>query len=553
MAASPSSPVARTDLAIVALAALWLLAWRALLDTPWGFAPVPAAGGLVSVGIVCNPGDTFSYLSWVQQYHHGAPLAGLLYTTEPHAPLLWLFPLWLVGKVAAVTGWSVIGTYNAAGVVGAMAAGYCFLRAAAALRLPPSARQWAAVALLLGSGGSWLWHLAHKFGWAPRADGSDLFFLDLFPATALLAYAYHALGLALLAALWWCATEFDSHRLAGDAATRWLLGMMASGLLLGFSRPYEPLAFLGAWWLKAGWHLLHRHRQPAEWRSAAATGVLLAAALIPGIGWTAWVSTQPVWSGFAHESLALGLNRTAWVWGLGGWAVLAALGWGPAWRAGPRLAVLPGAASVLLALVLFGLGSAHAKLASGLMFGPCLLAGWGAARLVTAAGRLPGPIRVGVCGLSLAALLGVPSLFMNLNAIKLSGPALVDADLLALAQQIPFAAGGAAPVVLTDATSGGILPGLIGARVWVGHWSLSGHYQAKVARLRAAGLDPAFPPADPVSAGTACAAILADAPFDYALLDRRCANVLILLAARGWQPVAATARWSLFRAPSPHP
>jgi hypothetical protein len=551
MSASQPARSGPAEFVIVGLTAAWLLVWRVVLDTPWGFTPVPASGGLVNVGIVCNPGDSWSYLSWVQQYSHGTNLAGLLYTTEPHAPLLWLFPLWLVGRFTACTGLSVIGTYNAAGIIGAMAAVFCFLRAATALRLPPSARHWAAVAFVLGSGGSWLWHLAHKLGWAPPADGSDLFFLDLFPSTALIDYAYHALGLGLLAGLWWSTTQLESRRLAAESTAPWLGAMLATALLLGFSRPYEPLAFLGAWLLKTGWHGLHRRREPAVWRNSAAIAALLFLALAPGIGWTLWVSTQPVWSAFARESQTLGLDRTAWLWGLGGWAIFVALGVGPARRADARLAVLPLAACLLLAAIMFGLGSAHAKLASGLIFGPLLFAGWGAARIVAATGRLPGIIRIGGTGLALSALLGIASLFMNLNAIKLRGPALVDSELITLARRLPFVPGHPPPAVLTDAETGAILPGLVGARVWAGHWALTPQYQTKAARLRLAGLDPQTRPTDSTAAGPALAGILTDTRFDYALLDRRCAPAIASLAAHGWHSFAATARWNLLQAPSP--
>jgi len=544
---TPARP--RHDWVLVGLSGLWLLGWRLVLDTPWGFDPVPTSGGLVNVGIAYNAGDTWSYLSWVQQYYHGANLAGLNYTTEPHAPLLWLFPLWLIGKTAAVTGLSVLGTYNAAGVVGTMAAVYCLLRVATALGLPVSARHWTAVAFLLGSGGSWLWHAAHKLGLAPPAHGGDLFFLDLFPSTALIAYAYHAVGLALLAALWWTITELESRRLGGQPAARWLAATAVLALLLGFSRPYEPVAFLGAWGLKTAWHWIRRKQQPTAWRSSLACGVLLGLCLFPGIGWALWVSTQPVWSTFARESLALGLDRTAWLWTFAGWAGLVALGVGPALRADARRAVLPVAATVLLGLILFGLGSAQAKLASGLILGPILLAGWGAARLVSVAHRLPAWLQVASGGLLLSGLLGIGSLFMNLNAMKLEGPALVDADLVALARRLPFDHTRPAPVVLTDAATGALLPGMTGARVWVGHWSLSGHYQAKVARLRLAGLDPQVRPLAPARTADALTGILSDAAFDYALLDRRCVAALAFLRGHEWQPVEQTPRWSLLRAP----
>ena len=551
-AARPAS-LGSAGLIAMGLTGLWLLFWRWMLDTPWGFAPVPSSGGLLNIGIACNPGDTWSYLSWVQQYYHGNNLAGLIYTTEPHAARLCLFPLWLIGKIAAWTGLSVIGIYNTAGLIGAMAAVGFFLRAAVALGLPPSARHWAAVAFVTGSGGSWLWHLAHKFAGASPANGGDLVFLDLFPSTTLVAYAYHAVGLALLAALWWTTTELETRRLAGDQARPWLLTTAGVALLLGFSRPYEPVAFLGAWALKTAWHGCQRRREPAQWKNSLTIGSLLFLALAPGIGWSVWVSTQPVWSTFARESLTLGLDRTTWLCTLLGWIVLVILGIGPARRADARLVVLPLSASLLMGIILLGIGPTQAKLASGLILGPLLLAGWGAGRLIAATARFPVLFRIGVCGPTLGALFGIASLFMNLNALKLSGPALVDAELVAIAGHLAAVDRDSPPVVLTDVETGAVLPGLVGVRVWVGHWSLSNHYQAKVGRLRLAGLDPETRPTNAAGAARALNDILADTRFDYALIDRRCANALTVLTRHGWQLLERTGRWSLLQAPPSSP
>jgi hypothetical protein len=549
---NPFRPGPSSDLVAVLLAALWLLGWRAALDIPWGFKPVADSFGSMNVGIVHNPGDAWSYLSWAQQYRHGQNLAGLIYTTEPHSSLLWLFPLWLIGKLAAWTGWPILGVYNVAGLAGAMAAVYFLRRAASALRLPASARDWATVALVLGSGGTWLCQIACKLGWTSQAQGADRIFLDLFPSTAFVAYAYHATGLALLAGLWWSATEFENRLYARAPYRSWLYATAAFALLLGFSRPYEPVAFLGAWLGKTGWHWLGRHRDQGAWRSAAWVAFVLGFALLPGIGWSAWISRQPGWSSFANAALTLGISRWAWSWALAGWVVLVALGLGPAWRANARLAALPVAASVLGA-VLLGLLPAHTKLASGLILGPIVLAGWGTARLVAATGRLPGLIRVSGAAIVVSALLGTWSLAQNLNDFLLRGPALIDAELVALAQKIPVDSG-QPPIVLTDAETGIVLPGLIGAGVWAGHWSLSLDHSTKVAQLKQAGLDPhETAPENPAVVAAALEAVLARAHFDYALLDNRCRSTRAALIARNWQLLEANPRWSLLRAPHPSP
>jgi len=537
----------RADFIAVVLAGLWLVFWRAILGTPWSPERITASGGLLETGILYNSTDTWSYLSWVQQYHHGAGLAGLLYTTEPHSALLWLFPLWIVGQTAAWTAFPVIGVYNVAGLFGAMATVCLFRHAARALSLPSSACNWATLALVTGSGGSWLWHLAHKLHLAPPANGGDLFFFDLFPSTAFLAYSYHAMGLALLAGLWWTSTETETRLSSGEKPGRWIVAMIGFALLLGFSRPYEPVAFMGAWGLKTAWHYLNRRSEPLAWKPAVQVSFLLAAALIPGIGWTGWVSRQPVWATFANQSLTLGLSRTAWLWTLLGWGILAAIGAPSAWRSDRRLAILPLTATGLLAAILIGLGSSYTKLSSGLTYGPIFLAGWGAVRLVAVTVRLPKLIQVPLVGLGLGALLGCASFYMAVNTITLNGSTLIESDLARLAGQLPHISGNAPVTVLTDGDTGTILPGLVGARVWVGHWSLSPHYKEKIARLREAGLDPQHPPSDTAAAQVALDAILADSRFDYALFDHRCRGPIDWLSAHGWEPVSTTPTWVLLQ------
>jgi hypothetical protein len=537
----------RADLIAVLLTGLWLVFWRAALDTSWGLGTDIVANGAIKTSVLYNPIDTCCYLSFVQQYFHGDGLAGLLYTTEPHAALLWLFPLWLVGHAAAWTGLPVLGTYNVIGLLAAMVAVFLFRRAAGAFRLSRSACNWTTLALVAGSGGSWLWHLAHKLHLASPSDGGDLYFFDLFPSTTFLTYAYHSIGFAVLAGLWWSATETENRLVGGLKAHGWIAATTVFALLLGFSRPYEPIAFLAAWTLKTAWHGLHRKRRPEEWKAALIIALLIGAALAAGIGRTIWVSRQPVWSSFANDALALGLPRSTWVWTLAGWGVLAALGAPLAWKTDRRLAILPLAATGLLAFILIGLGSGYTKLASGLMIGPILLSGWGAMRLIAATGRLPKLLQVATASVTLGGLLGLPTFYMAINTIRLRSPAGLDAQMVTLARQLPHTLGRPPVIVLTDGETGTILPGLFGVRVWVGHWSLSPHYKTKIARLREAGLDPQNLSADTATTHAALRDVVADAPFDYALLDRRCHGAIDWLRETGWENVSTTPDWVLLR------
>jgi hypothetical protein len=346
--------------------------------------------------------------------------------------------------------------------------------------------------------------------------------------------------------LWWSATELENRLYATTAVLPWVIAASAGALLLSFSRPYEPAAFLGAWGLKTGWHWLNRRHDPAAWHSAFVVGVVLFLSLAPGIGYALWVSRQPVWSTFANQALTLQLPRMAWLWTLGGWGVLVVLGTGPALRADARRAVLPLSASLLLVVILLGLNGGYTKLASGLLLGPIFLAGWGATQLIAIASRLPVLARIGFSAAALAALTGIPSLCLNFNVIALNGPVRNDAGVVALAQKIPVETGRPPPTVLTDVETGSFLPGLIGSRVWVGHWSLSPHFERKAAQLK---LATRINSTGQTSSAVALDGVLADAHFDYALVQRQSRPVLTELSARGWTLLENTSRWSLLRAP----
>ena len=138
------------------------------------------------------------------------------------------------------------------------------------------------------------------------------------------------------------------------------------------------------------------------------------------------------------------------------------------------------------------------------------------------------------------------TLCLDLNVIALNGPVLIDADFIALAHKIPVEDGQPPPTVLTDVETGSILPGLIGSRVWVGHWSLSPHFERKSAQLK---LATRINSNDQTSSAIALNAVLADAHFDYALLQRQSRPVLTELSARGWTLLENSTRWSLLQAP----
>lgn len=541
----------REDIYTCALTALWLLLARFALGASWGLFPEVSSTSTVDAGILHNANDTWFYLSIAQQYSQGAGLAGDLYTTEPHSALLWALPLWVVGLGSRLTDLPIVGVYNVAGLVGALIAVFAFRRVAWNLDLPRAARNISTAALVFGTGSAWLIDVRNPTELIPRLTRPEMFFLDLFPSTAFLTYPYHSFGLALLCTLWWRTACLETRLLSGQFPRSEVAVVGGLALLMAFSRPYEPLAFFAAWSVKTLWHFIQRKSDPAAWRISYRVALLLGITLVPGIVWSGWTATRPVWSGFASAALSLGVQFKAhsWLVCLAGLTVLGLIGAHRAWRANPRAAVLPVSACGLVFTILVLFGSGQAKLASGLLLGPMLLAGWAGHALWEASARSGRAARAGLV-LLVVVLLGAPSAALNFASIRALRPPPLDEPLVRLAQTIPRSS--LPSVVLTSPRLGEILPGLVGARVFAGHWALTDNFRAKANRLATAGLVPDKQPATVAEMKLALDHLVAEVAFDFALLEPATPALEHLIACR-WTPVAHVKQWTLLAAPARPP
>lgn len=547
-ASSPARQPWISDVWAIALTMIWLVSIRTLLGVPWGWETLPGEGDLLP-GIAFNAGDTWFYLSLVVQYAEGYNGAELIYTTEAHPGLLWIFPLWLMGITTALTGCPPLFVYNVSGVVGAMAAVFAFRRVTRLIVSSASACDWATAIMIIGSGGSWVWHLVHGWSGLPALTGGEFAFLDFLPATTFLAYPYHAISGALLASLWWSVTVFEQRSLAGQSV-KLQIGLIAGcAMILTFSRPYEPLAFSAAYGIKMALAWSRRRTDPAVWTSCRNTTAILAFGLAPGVAWTAFVSTQPIWSGFAQRALALGLPRSEWLTGFGFLWLAAAVAAPRLYRLPHLRGLLPLCATLLSAGFLLGFGNSGVKLSSGLPLGVTIAAGVGLALVIETINRhvTQQTGRV-VFGLAAAVLvLGTPSLHLNLLAIRLSATKPVEAELSALMQWIPPQTGDRRTTVLTDTNTGLILPGWLGLRVFAGHWGLTHNFKTKEAQIRAAGLDPERQSPTTGNLRENLTQLLQEADVDYVIIDTRCEQALTILPSLHWDVWKANTRWVALR------
>lgn len=526
-------------LALLLLAAL--VAARAWLACGWGGGPVPRPDGSVAYGVAFNANDNLSYAAWAQQASLGRLTFQVLYDTEPHRALM-LNPFFLaVGAAARLAGVHPLLVLNLCGLLAAPLAVIVLFFAARALGLAPRGALLAAWLAAFGSGLSWLTFLLRSRLGLPAPLGADfcgvLGYYDLFPSTAFLAYPYHAVGFALLAAALWAVASAERALTQGRLSIKRLAPVVLAAAALAATRPYEPVALMLCYF---AYSALGQFRRAPEARARWSILAALALGAGPFLAYSAWVALQPVWSQFARASLTLGGERAYWLVGFGLFWPLALVA---AWIAyhsqashspNPARLGLPLIWAALLAFLLLALNSSQTKLAAGGFLSLALLAGHACDRLFARIARLPPPRRTFYTILSLMALLSMSgSLFKSIPYFRRVVPS-APAELIQAARAIRAASGDRIPTVLASWNDGKLLPGLAGVRVYAGHEAFTLQSAEKIQTLIIAGLQPDpntrawRPDANPVALNQ----LLAQSPtFDF-ILTRADAPAAPLLLSR---------------------
>jgi hypothetical protein len=528
---------------LLALQAGWLAAARLVTKVGWGFGPRELPHAMVAPGWMTNLTDSLGYSTFLQQARWGEFGTSLLYTTTPH-PAAYFNPLLFgLGKLAALTdtrpeAWLIL--------VGVLAA----LLGTTALYLLGHLMGGRTVALasafigVFGSGWTWIQRLAGKvLGW-DHYHGADLRFMDLLPSSAGIFQPLHTVGLAFMAWILWLLLTLETN--PPDRASGRREAMLAFlSLLLGWIRPYEPAVLLAIYglYVAAGWVA----REPVTRRRLRWLAILVAS-VFPGLAYASWLAIQPVWNILSTVSLTLAHERYFWLQGFGGLWVAGAVGaW--LWRrsVGPaRLAVIW---YVTAAVLLLGLNISHTKLLSGCGLALALVSGRAIAGVWDTLKPHGRPMRTVLA--TAGALLffaGPGSLIFAIRESCLDTPR-IEAGLWHIAGRIRADYPAGIPTVLTENVSGGMLPGIIGARIFAGHWVLTDDGENKQARLRAAGLEPDSPRGNPAATLAALRSLLRDSRADYLLLRQEVPAAEVIAQLPTLRPLAAQDGWLLFACP----
>jgi hypothetical protein len=211
-----------------------------------------------------------------------------------------------------------------------------------------------------------------------------------------------------------------------------------------------------------------------------------------GLAYNFWVASQPVWADFAQASLSLRRDRVYWLIGYG---LLLGPALAGAWRllredATHRLA-WAGWASLGLFVLLLAINTERTRIVNGAQLPVALAAGLGAAWWLARLRRSEGRRRLALA----AATAAYGLLLVSTDVAAVAGgfgSRTVDGSLYLAAKhaQDASAEAGAPAVVLCDYETGALLPGLLGIRVFAGHWALTPDFAKRRDRLAEAGLDP---------------------------------------------------------------
>jgi hypothetical protein len=339
----------------------WVAAWSSvallLASVPYLVGAALSGPEVRFGGAVYGTADVYSYLAKMRQGAGGAWLFHIPYTPESHpATAIYLYYL-LLGKLAALSGLSLVVTYHLARVAcGALllAAGYDFLAHYVARPI----RRVAFLFLAFSSGLGWLLLLLGHGAWLGTVP-LDLLSPEAYPF--LTNYLLPHLALATAALLWGVTRVADR---AAQGNWKAALGGGSAFFLVALIGPFYvlvPYAVLGADWLLTAL----RRRKPG-WRALGwivLSGLPAAAVLLYD---AYYFTVDPVYRAWAAQNVIQSLPPLHYVAGYLLSGTLAALGiWWVARRRRLPAFQLPLAWAAIAPLLLYVPFSAQRRLIIG--------------------------------------------------------------------------------------------------------------------------------------------------------------------------------------------
>jgi len=443
----------------------WVAAWGAAIllvtSLPYLYGALLSTPQNQFGGFVLGVEDGNSYLAKMRLGATGSWQFHLFYTSEPHAGAYLLLFHILLGKLARLSGLSLILAYHLARLAcGGLLLGtvYCFAAFFTRLR--------------------WLVMLT---GLLPQL-GLPLDFYSPEAFAFLMLFGLPHLSLALACTLWailWLLMAWERQRLAYAGAAA--LALTVAALVAAFY-PGVAVAVIGAalllraWWAGSVWGI-GRELGLAALASFPAALVALYNAYV--------FSTNPIFKAWSEQNLILSPAPVHYLLSFGPLLALALVGAAGEWRAASaRSRLLIGWCAVvpLLVYVPFNL---ERRMALGVQVPLALLAGLGLWRWLggldgARSGRPGIGWRIAATGLVVLLSLSNLTILAGVSLeVSRRAPPIFQPGWLVNAADWLGAHAGADQVVLASRPSGNALPTRMGARVFLGHASETAYSEAK--------------------------------------------------------------------------
>lgn len=458
--------------------------WGGVQDAPSGVKVSPE----MAFGVVCNPSDNLTYCSWAQQAKAGIWLFSDLYTTTPHRSL-YINPFFsLVGQLARLMQTTPMLILNLAALLSIMV---FVLSIWSICRMMGFGGVTSMIVLCFSVGGggvSWTRWLLVRTGLSDmlniHAFGPDLFYTELYPATAFTLYPFHAVSLSLIALISALIIKYDDWR-RGFSFKHGMALVMAAGALTAI-RPYEPVLMVLSYLVLTFASFVLAVQQDVRHRRLLILFCLLTG-ISPVLVYNLWASGQPVWSSVAEHCLGLSNDRSfaagfliLWVFAVHG--MLSRNADGPSSWSNARIFFVIW--TIWCGVLLVVIGSGYWKLCGGITIPLSIAAGVGVEKTIASITRRKMVIQLGL----VVAFCSVASPLLVLYHVA-HEPQRIDSEIFGLQCAIRADSVAVTPTVLTDPETGSVLPGIAGFRIFSGHPSLTDSFDARNKVLMALGFD----------------------------------------------------------------
>jgi hypothetical protein len=285
---------------------VWIvtLATVVLTTLPYLVGASSAPPGTTFSGAILDLPDYNSHLAKMQQGARGDWLYQLLFTAEPHQPVLLQTFYVALGHVVRWSGLSLDVVYQLARVVCTMLmvwAVWAFM----AHFLPDKVAWWALLLCLFGGGMGYL-----LFWFAPNMTANvspiEFWLLDAYTFLAAFASPHLAAGIALLALACLSLDRWTSRSEPGSVRARHalpLLTLFLSLLAVALVQPFDLLLLDGILIAAVARGILRRQMSPVKALAGLAL-IGISHMAIVGYDWIV-LSQYPVWQSFAAQNVTL--------------------------------------------------------------------------------------------------------------------------------------------------------------------------------------------------------------------------------------------------------